>query len=233
MSYADITRTAVLQAMEEYDRLGADRFLDVHGFGLSTRYVLRHDGREYASKAIVGVAHGYARPDLGPLASSEFSGGVSGAARVLLDLGFDVVGTTAVSTRSPLPPETRAVVDGRRGEAEVVLVGCVKLKAAFALPAEDLYVSPLFKRRRAFAERAQRWFILSALHGLVRPEQVLEPYDMALADQSRAYRQEWGLRVVDTLRAELGSLTGRPSTSTQARRTPTRSSPSLRMRARS
>lgn len=210
MSYSDITRSSVLRAMEEHDRVGGDRFLQLHGFGPSLKYQLRHDERIYPSKAIVGVAHGYARPDLGPLLSTEFSGGVHGAARVLTDLGFDVVGVARTPRRmTEAPPVRREVESPEKQAVDVVLVGCVKLKADVALPAEDLYTSPLFKRRRAFAERAPRWFILSALHGLVSPDQVLEPYDMALADQPSSYRDGWGRRVVDSLGAQFGTLAGR------------------------
>jgi hypothetical protein len=210
VSYSDITRTSVLRALEEWDRLGADRFLELHGFGPSQKYVLRHEGREYASKAIVGVAHGYARPDLGSLPSSEFSGGVHGAARVLDDLGFEIVAAPRAS--APTAPRGRYLESAAAPTdktAEIVLVGCVKMKADVALRAEELYVSPLFKRRRTFAERAQQWFILSALHGLVEPSQVLEPYDMALAAQSRSYRQVWGRGVVEALRDRVGSVSGR------------------------
>ena len=63
------------------------------------------------------------------------------------------------------------------------LVGCVKKKGPVAAPAEELYVSPLFVGRRRFVESTcDRWFILSALHGLVDPHEVIEPYDHAGAD---------------------------------------------------
>ncbi len=43
-------------------------------------------------------------------------------------------------------------------------------------PAKDLYVSALFDKERAYAERTGiPWFILSAQHGLVAPDEVLEP----------------------------------------------------------
>src|SRR5690606_16167532 len=48
------------------------------------------DGSEYDSKAIIGVAHGYDRDDLGPLRPDDFSGGEATVARRLRDLGFDV-----------------------------------------------------------------------------------------------------------------------------------------------
>jgi hypothetical protein len=58
----------------------------------------------------------------------------------------------------------------------VGLVGCVKTKQPRVAPAQELYTSPLFRRRRAWVERTcDRWFILSAKHGLVEPGRVLAP----------------------------------------------------------
>ena len=90
MALTDITASAVIQAIEEFDRLGRDAFLEAHGFKSARRYLLEHDGRLYDSKAIVGVAHGYV-PGLETLEPSEFSGGEGHAVSVLRDLGFSVV----------------------------------------------------------------------------------------------------------------------------------------------
>src|SRR5262249_21254342 len=46
--------------------------------------------RLYDSKAILGVAHGFAVPDEGPLRASDFSGGEATVKRRLEDLGFEV-----------------------------------------------------------------------------------------------------------------------------------------------
>lgn len=82
----------------------------------------------------------------------------------------------------------------------VGLVGCVKQKAPAPHPARALYVSTLFAGRRAFVEHScLEWWILSALHGLVHPDQVLEPYDVTLKDAGRAGRREWSRRVLATL----------------------------------
>src|SRR5262249_3502639 len=82
-----------LKAINEWDELDDEQaFLDKYGFKPSRQYVLVHGGKRYASKAIVGAAHGYDRPDLGPLTASDFSGGVasSGAASLLETNGFTV-----------------------------------------------------------------------------------------------------------------------------------------------
>lgn len=78
------------------------------------------------------------------------------------------------------------------------LVACSRSKADSAAPARQLYVSPLFREASAYAERhygAGRWFILSALHGLVDPDTVLVPYDLSLRQLSLRAREAWGDRV--------------------------------------
>jgi hypothetical protein len=91
----------------------------------------------------------------------------------------------------------------------IVLVGCVKRKLDRRAPARDLYVSPLWRCRRAYAEASgRRWFVLSALHGLVEPGQELEPYDLALTDVRTAERRVWGARVAADLAVSLGDLRG-------------------------
>jgi hypothetical protein len=91
MALADITdRAAVLGAIAEFDRIGRDAFLAKYGFGESRSYWLLHERRRYDSKAIIGAAHGYARPNLGPMTATEFSGGEESAQRKLQKRGFEV-----------------------------------------------------------------------------------------------------------------------------------------------
>lgn len=90
-----------------------------------------------------------------------------------------------------------------------ILVGCVSQKQPNPKPAKDLYSSPLFIRRRVYAERTGKpWFILSALHGLVDPDTILEPYDRTLKTMSAAKRLAWSRKVVEQLEGRFGSLQG-------------------------
>jgi hypothetical protein len=104
--WSRVTRADVLRAIEEYDRLGQDQFLADHGFGRATTYLLIHNDRSYDSKAILGVAYGFATGV--PLVSREFSGGVHGAAGVLRKLGFEIRDTRgragSVTAPDPSPP---------------------------------------------------------------------------------------------------------------------------------
>ena len=83
-----VTRTDVLRAIQEYDRLGPERFFSEHGFGPTTTYELVWDERHYPSKAILGTAYEFATGQR--LSSGDFEGGKNGAVRVLGKLGFTV-----------------------------------------------------------------------------------------------------------------------------------------------
>lgn len=86
MSARDVTDPgAVGRSIAECDRLGREAFGSRYGFARSTRYLLRHEGREYDPAPIVAVAH---REQHGRvLARTE----VRGAQRVLRALGFEVI----------------------------------------------------------------------------------------------------------------------------------------------
>ncbi len=92
---------------------------------------------------------------------------------------------------------------GRR----IGLVGCVKEKAPSTRRAEELYTSTLFRGRATYVKKTcGRWFILSALHGVVDPDTVLERYDVTLDHASRERRRAWSRQVLEQLRAKLGDL---------------------------
>jgi len=88
MRVGEITRSGILQAIEEHDQLGKDEFRSAYGFREALSYVLVYEGREYDSKAIAGVAHRY---DFGrALKPQEFSGGKKHAVAWLEREGFTV-----------------------------------------------------------------------------------------------------------------------------------------------
>jgi hypothetical protein len=83
-----VTRSHVVRAIEEYDRLGADKFFSNHGFGPTTTYQLIWEKRAYPPKAVLGVAYELATNRR--LDSADFEGGKSGAVKVLENLGFRI-----------------------------------------------------------------------------------------------------------------------------------------------
>ncbi len=108
----------------------------------------------------------------------------------------------AAAMRTPVRPSP--------DHPRIGLVGCVKMKLDYAAPARDLYVSPLFRGRRAWVERScSQWFVLSALHGVLDLDDVVEPYDVTLNNASTAERRAWSAKVIGQLEGRLGSLAGR------------------------
>jgi hypothetical protein len=83
-----VTRTDVLRAIQEYDRLGPEGFFSAHGFAPATTYELVWDERHYPPKAILGTAYEFATGQR--LAPDDFEGGKTGAVKVLGKLGFTI-----------------------------------------------------------------------------------------------------------------------------------------------
>src|SRR5262245_49000154 len=83
-----VTQADVVRAVQEYDRLGPERFFSTHGFAPTTTYDLVRDKRRYPPKAIVGTAYEFATGQR--LASGDCEGGKTGAVTVLEKLGFTI-----------------------------------------------------------------------------------------------------------------------------------------------
>ena len=82
----------------------------------------------------------------------------------------------------------------------VYLVSCVGTKQTHTSPARYLYTSPWFVKARRYVEaRSGEWFILSAEHGLIDPDQVIAPYERTLNKMKKADRVAWGQGVCDAL----------------------------------
>jgi hypothetical protein len=95
------------------------------------------------------------------------------------------------------------------GTLRVGLVGCASQKLQRPAPARELYVSQLFRKASAYAEATcDRWYILSAKHGLVHPDTVLKPYDVRLGTNhpSTPPIRQWADRVREQLDTELAAL---------------------------
>jgi hypothetical protein len=89
------------------------------------------------------------------------------------------------------------------------LVACSKRKLDHPAPARELYTSPLFRAASAYCERTyDRWLILSALYGLVEPDQVIEPYDVTLRGMTARERWVWIREVGDGPLADVVNRAG-------------------------
>jgi hypothetical protein len=62
MALGDLTSPAAVEsALDEFDQLERDAFLNEYGFGRARRYFVWRNGKYYDSKAIAGAAHGFHR----------------------------------------------------------------------------------------------------------------------------------------------------------------------------
>ncbi len=77
--------------------------------------------------------------------------------------------------------------DDTAAAGPIVVVPCGAQKLDTAAPADQLYTSQHFQltyraARKIAEDQGARVFILSALHGLVEPSAVLDPYDVKMGD---------------------------------------------------
>jgi cytoplasmic iron level regulating protein YaaA (DUF328/UPF0246 family) len=90
-----------------------------------------------------------------------------------------------------------------------VLISCVKKKQTQKAKARDLYISTWFKTayKYALSLRPEGIFILSAMHGLLDPEQEIEPYEKTLIRMPDLEVRAWAEKVLEGLakRANLSS----------------------------
>lgn len=111
MERGAISRDDILKTLEEYDDLGAQAFFD---FKEARKYLLLHDGREYDSKAVAGVAHKHQHGRA--LTWKELSGGVGHAVDWLRREGFQSGHRAAPNgRRSPLPQPGHTPAGARQG----------------------------------------------------------------------------------------------------------------------
>jgi cytoplasmic iron level regulating protein YaaA (DUF328/UPF0246 family) len=98
-------------------------------------------------------------------------------------------------------------------QTRIGLVGCGSTKLPEPAPARSLYTGGLFRKAAAYAEATcDRWYVLSAKHGLVHPETVIAPYDVKLGrshfdpEKDAPPTWTWRARVLDALKVELADV---------------------------
>lgn len=83
----------------------------------------------------------------------------------------------------------------------ICLVACASKKRDGSHPAGSLYISDLFEKSAKYAQYiADDWYILSAKFGLLRPDKLIEKYDLTLNRMPIAERRQWAERVFQDLR---------------------------------
>ncbi len=78
----------------------------------------------------------------------------------------------------------------------IYLVSCVSLKQSVPCEAKELYRSNWFQKARAYVESMDMpWYILSARHGLINPDEVIAPYEQTLNEMPISERRAWAEKV--------------------------------------
>lgn len=84
---------------------------------------------------------------------------------------------------------------------KIVLISCVSQKQLYRSKAKDLYISALFKKNLAYAQRLNpdAIYILSAKYGLLDLETEIDPYNQTLNTMSAAENRSWAEKVLQQL----------------------------------
>jgi hypothetical protein len=82
VAWDQVRRDDVLAALQDYDRLGPEKFFSEHGYGPNRSHELIWNKRHYPHKAILGTAYEIATGQR--LTPGDFEGGKAGAVRVLV-----------------------------------------------------------------------------------------------------------------------------------------------------
>jgi hypothetical protein len=86
----------------------------------------------------------------------------------------------------------------------IVLITCVKKKRDFRCKAEDLYISPFFKKNLAYAKslNPDKIFILSAKYGLLHLDSEIDTYDLTLNSFKTEELKNWAEGTLQQLKYE-------------------------------
>lgn len=99
-----------------------------------------------------------------------------------------------------------------RTPTRILIIGCGKAKKALTaetilnggVPARELYIGPIFKARRQYAEATgNQWYIASAQYGLLSPDTSIVGYEMTLDGKAPGTRALWSVRVLESLLVKL------------------------------
>lgn len=86
---------------------------------------------------------------------------------------------------------------------KIILISCVSKKLPTVAKAKDLYVSTLFRLNMQYALKLQpdTIYILSAMHGLLSVDDLVEPYDLTLNTMSSRQVKAWADKVMGQISA--------------------------------
>jgi hypothetical protein len=87
---------------------------------------------------------------------------------------------------------------------KISLISCSKKKKNFRCKASEMYSeSDLFKKTLSYSKRNfyDIIFIISAKHGLLSLDELIDPYEVSLMEMGKTEKKEWGLMVAKSLQS--------------------------------
>lgn len=84
----------------------------------------------------------------------------------------------------------------------ICFISCSKLKAKKPCKAEQMYISPLFKKSLLYSKKLEpdAIYILSAKYGVLELNEKISPYNITLNNMTENKRKLWSLNVIKQLK---------------------------------
>ncbi|REK69926.1 hypothetical protein DX116_12095 [Aeromicrobium endophyticum] len=154
-------------------------------------------------------------PDAPPPSASGIKMGAGTSRTELVDTEAAEPSSDDATSEQPVPDPRRATgpaastFDDEPPMPDVILLGSIGDRVNVPAPAKEVYREVAFQLGRLDAELGgSEWFVLSAEHGLLAPNEWMSPDSRTLADMEPAYRVVWAAWVVARLQSMVGSLDG-------------------------
>lgn len=108
-----------------------------------------------------------------------------------------------------VPTTSESSDEGPPAPPDIILLGSIGDRVNVPAPAKEVFREVGFQLSRLDAELSgAEWFVLSAEHGLVAPNEWMSPDSRTLADMDPGYRVVWASWVVARLSSLVGALEG-------------------------
>lgn len=86
---------------------------------------------------------------------------------------------------------------------KVAIIACSSTKhPKHNVEAQNLYAGWTFESFKKLAQKEERWYIVSAKYGLLRPNDKISVYDFMINQMTKTERILWGKKVIISLASE-------------------------------
>ena len=83
---------------------------------------------------------------------------------------------------------------------DLIIISCGAKKRTYQCKAEDMYIGPLFKASLEWAKKQPiPYFIVSTKYGLLKPTDIIKPYEMTLKEMNKSEIIIWAKNIAKEL----------------------------------